>query len=244
MCGAWLPSNTGTQRSENVFPSLVSDGSTVQFALSASGESDYDSMEVRVPTGIDFTATSIEFFSRTVTNLAGTYSRAYVKARYPDDDRWTVLWSERTGGGGANTADISGTDGAVVIAAGIETDTVAGGGDDGEVYFSDVGSGTRIDLLHEPTVTVGAAANVDYYNGTLTVGAYVLTFTNTFAPDGTLTIDAATMAISSSASGHIFNVPTFSDPAVWMALEPGSNTITDALTATASDTWTHRDAYE
>jgi hypothetical protein len=29
-----------------------------------------------------------------------------------------------------------------------------------------------------------------------------------------------------------------------MALEPGSNTITDGLTATASDTWSHRDAYE
>jgi hypothetical protein len=211
----------------------------VQFALSTTGEEDYDSMELRVPTGVDFTVTN---FSRTVTNLGGTNARAYVKARYPDDDRWTLLWSERTGGGGAITTAISGTDGATVIAAGIEHDMVAG--DDGEVVFDNSSTGTVVNLLHEPTVTVGAAANVDYYNGTLTVGAYVLTFTNTFAPDGTLTIDAATMAISSSASGHIFNVPTFSDPAVWMALEPGSNTITDGLTATASDTWSHRDAYE
>jgi hypothetical protein len=247
VCGAWVPSRTAYDRGGMLYQ-LTSDGASVVFDVGGVGGAgmfgvtDYDSMTVRVPTGADSTSTSIDSFSRTTAGFGGTNSQAFVRARFRGQDLWTTIWSTRANA--TVTTDIAFTDGAIAFTAGIENDGVAG--DPATVTFTDSGlAGTRIDLVAstDVTVTVGSAENVDYYNGTLSVGAYTLTFNNCFVPDGTLTIDCAAKTITSSASGALYNLPTFSDPSVWAALKPGSNTITDALTGAASDTWTHRDAY-
>lgn len=246
VAGAWVPSRTAYDGGGMTYQ-LTSDGGSVVFDVGAVGGAgmfgvtDYDGMTVRVPTGADSTSTSIDSFSRTTSGFAGVQSQAFVRARFRGQDRWTTLWSTRANA--TVTTDIAFTDGAIVFSAGIEND--GSSGDPATVTFTDSGlSGTRIDLVAatDVTVTVGSATNVDYYNGTLVVGNYTLTFTNCFAPDGTLTIDCQDKSIISSASGAIYNWPRFSDPDIWASLEPGANTITDGLSA--ADTWTHRDAFE
>jgi hypothetical protein len=198
-------------------------------------------MPMRTPTGADSSGTSIDSFSRTTSGFAGTLSQAFVRSRARGTDKWTDLWTTRANS--SVSTDIAFTDGAIAFTAGIENDGSAG--DPATVSFTDAGVGARWDLVSttDPTVTVAAAANVDYYNGTLTVGAYVLTFDNCFVPDGTLTIDCQNKTVESSVGGAKYNLPTFSDPDIWAALVPGVNTITDGLTATAADTWTHRDGW-
>jgi len=172
--------------------------------------------------------------------MGGAYTQAYVRGRLANTDRWTSGWSTRANGTVTTAATVSGQ--AIALAVGIENDGATA--DPATLVIDNTASPTSLSVDNaSPTVTVGAAANVDFYTGTLTVGAYVLTFANCFAPDGTLTIDCQNKTISSSVAGAIYNLPSFSDPAVWAALEPGSNSVTDGLTATAADTWTWRDGY-
>ena len=203
-------------------------------------------MAMGMPTGWDSTATSIDDLSRVTAALDGTNAQAYVRARYPNSERWTDLWMTRSNA--TVTTDINGTDGAIAFAIGIENDGTTN--DSATLTVTDYtggGSGpTEFAILasQDATVTVGAAANVDYFTGTYVIGSYTATFADCFCPDATLTIDAATKSITSSGAGAIYNAPKFSDSATWFALEPGSNTVTDSLTATAADTITHRDAFE
>jgi hypothetical protein len=242
ICGAWVPSRTAYDQGDMAYQ-LTSDGTSALFTLGAVsiGPTDYDSMTMRTPTGADSSGTSIDSFSRTTSGFAGTLSQAFVRSRARGTDKWTDLWTTRANS--SVSTDIAFTDGAIAFTAGIENDGSAG--DPATVSFTDAGVGARWDLVSttDPTVTVAAAANVDYYNGTLTVGAYVLTFDNCFVPDGTLTIDCQNKTVESSVGGAKYNLPTFSDPDIWAALVPGVNTITDGLTATAADTWTHRDGW-
>lgn len=236
--GVWLPTTVGDHAAG--VHQLTSDGGSVVLSIVASGQSDYDSISVRLPVGIG--ASSFDNISRTTAALDGTNARSFIRTRLPGTDQWTTLDTSRSNA--TDTTDEINAVNIVAIAVGLENDGATA--DPSTLTITeDTGDTVIVPVsTQDPVVTVAAAANVDYYNGTLTVGAYVLTFTNTFAPDGTLTIDAATKSISSSAAGAIYNSPTFSDPAVWMALEPGEITITDALTATAADTWTHRNAFE
>lgn len=235
--GSWVPAVTGYHGTSIAYQ-LTSDGGSVQFDLLASGTSDYDSMYIAVPAGIN---TGISNLSRVTTNFAGANSQAFVRGRQAGTDRWGTAWSTR-----ANATVTTGISGAAIgnaiaVACGIENDGASA--DPATVVFDNTASPVIVPPDTTPTVTVGSAANVDFYSGTLTVGAYVLTFANCFAPDGTLTIDCQNKTISSSVAGAIYNLPSFSDPAVWAALEPGSNSVTDGLTATAADTWSWRDGY-
>lgn len=239
--GVWVAAVTGKHVGGAVTGyQITSDGGSVVISLLPGEASDYDSVAIRIPVGL--ASGGLDNVSRTTANTGTGGGRGYIRYRVAGSDRWVDLWT--TVANGTVTTDVTGAASAVTIAIGFEDRGII----DDPCTFTitdDTGdTDITINTSNDPTVTVGSAANVDYYNGTLVVGGYTLTFTNCFAPDGTLTIDAATKSISSSGSGAIYNAPTFSDPAIWMALEPGSNTITDGLTATAADTWTHRDGYE
>lgn len=242
-CGVWRPDVTGQHHSGASIKYRLAEGSdSVVITLSSFGASDYDSISMRVPAGWDSNANSWGTFSRITANLDGTNAQAYARALYKNSPTWVDLWTTRANASVSTV--INGTDGAIALVAGIEND--GGVNDPATLTLSNSGTSgsfTRIDLVSSttPTVSVGAATNVDYYNGTYIVGAYTLTFANMFAPDGTLAIDCLNKTITSSASGPIYNHPTFSDPAVWAALEPGSNTITDVISAT--DVIVHRDGY-
>lgn len=242
-CGVWRPDVTGQHHSGATIKYRLAEGSdSVVITLSAVGASDYDSISMRVPAGWDSNANSWGTFARTTSGLDGTNAQAYARALYKNSPTWVDLWTSRANA--SVTTVINGTDGAIALVAGIEND--GGTNDPATLTLSNSGTSgsfTRIDLVPAttPTVSVGGATNVDYYNGTYVVGAYTLTFANMFAPDGTLSIDCLNKTITSSASGPIYNHPTFSDPAVWAALEPGSNTITDGISA--SDVIVHRDGY-
>ena len=237
--GSWVPATTGYHAAGAY--QLTSDGTTsVVFDLVASGTSDYDSMVVLTPTVASSLGTSAGTgLDRTTANLGGTNAQAYVRFRTANNDRWSTAWSTRANA--TVTGSVGTITGCLALAVGIENDGTTA---DPATFTVDEGSGgTAVLAVTSPTVNVAAAANIDYYDGTLVVGSYTLTFNDCFAPDGTLTIDCGTKSISSSAAGAVYNAPTFSDPSVWAALEPGSNTITDGLT-TAADTITHRNSFE
>ena len=238
--GSWVPAVTGNHGASIAYQ-LTSDGGSVQLDIVASGTSDYDSIYLATPAGGDNGgSTGPSNLSRVTTGMGGAYTQAYVRGRLANTDRWTSGWSTRANGTVTTAATVSGQ--AIALAVGIENDGATA--DPATLVIDNTASPTSLSVDNaSPTVTVGAAANVDFYTGTLTVGAYVLTFANCFAPDGTLTIDCQNKTISSSVAGAIYNLPSFSDPAVWAALEPGSNSVTDGLTATAADTWTWRDGY-
>lgn len=238
--GSWVPAVTGNHGASIAYQ-LTSDGGSVQFDIVASGTSDYDSIYVALPAGGDNGgSTGPSNLSRVTTGLGGTYTQAYVRGRLANTDRWTSAWSTRANGTVTTAATVTGQ--AVALAVGLENDGATA--DPATLVIDNTASPTSISVDNaSPTVVVGAAANIDYYDGTLVVGGYTLTFSDCFAPDGTLTIDCQAKTITSSASGAIYNLPSFSDPAVWAALEPGSNTVTDGLTATAADTWSWRDGY-
>lgn len=240
-CGQWRPDNLGNHHTSATAKYRITDGGSVVISLATTGVSTFDAISLRVPSGWDSTATSIDGLSRTTANLDGTNAQAFVRALYKSSATWVDLWTTRANA--AVSTDINGTDGAIMLSAGLENDGATN--DPATLTLTDAGgvNRVRVDLLASttPTVVVGAATNVDYYNGTYQVGGYTLTFAHTLAPDGTLAIDCQEKTISSSASGPIINMPTFSDPSIWAALEPGSNTITDGISAT--DAITHRDGF-
>lgn len=235
--GSWVPSVVGNHAA-GVYQ-LTSDGGSVVFDLVTSGVSDYDSITVRVPLSPRGTPDpSLIGLSRVTANLGGTFAQAFVRSRLPNTDRWGTEWSTRANA--TVTASITFDIGFIVAAVGIENDGATA--DPATLTITDSGGVTRFsDNNLEPSVVVGAATNVDYYNGTYQVGSYTFTFTDCFAPDGTLTIDCLNRLITSSASGAIYNRPKPSDASFWATLPPGNTTITDGITAT--DVIKHRNTY-
>ncbi|MBV6425168.1 MAG: hypothetical protein NAOJABEB_02982 [Steroidobacteraceae bacterium] len=228
--GSWFPATTGNYRYDEPHQ-LSSDGTSAVFALVNVGTSDYDSMVLLTPSG----STQVASLSRVTASL-GSYTQAFMRNWVTGESDWTTEWSTRSNGTVTTTQSFSDS---VAIAVGLENDGTMGA--PGTLTLTESVSYVAVTIT-SPTVTVGSAANVDYYDGTYVVGNYTLTFEDTFAPDGTLTIDCQTKAITSSASGAVYNAPTFTtDPSVWAQLEPGVNTITDGLSA--SDVITHRDGY-
>jgi len=239
-CGVWLPDTTGYHNAGT--HRLTSDGASVVLSILSQGTSDFDSITVRIPTGIDVSASSPEDFLRTLSGSAGTNAQAYARYKYKNSDKW-VDSNYVTRTDGAVSTDLTGTDGAIALAIGLEND---GGTVDActltIVEATAAGAGpAQIDILNPPVVVVGATTNMDYYSGTYVVGGYTITFSGTVVPDGTLTIDALNRSVMSSASGPMLNRPTWSDPGDLVTLIPGVNTITDGIGA--SDTITHRDSY-
>lgn len=236
--GSWVPATTG-YHGTTITHQLTSDGGSVVFDLLTSGTSDFDSMYVAVPGGIsDSSGSDIANLSRVTANFGGTFAQAFVRVRPPNTDRWTTGWSTRANA--TVTTGINLTGDYVAIAAGIENDGATQ--DPATLTLDDTGTPVRVDIDSAPTVTVAAGVNYDYYSGNLTVGSYTINFPGTFAPDGTLTIDCETGIPTTSGSGPIYNGPLPTNANGWPVLVPGSNTITDGLTA-ASDTWTHRNAW-
>lgn len=92
-----------------------------------------------------------------------------------------------------------------------------------------------------PTVMAGSAVNLDYYDGTLQVGdAEAIAFDGFMVQDGDLVIDCAAHTLTYGTA-----VPPLGlfdpDPDVWLALEPGNQTVTNTAAGTA--VWQYRSGW-
>lgn len=235
--GAWIPATTGYHNA-SIYYQMTSASASATFNLLTSGSSDYDSMYLSVPTGVKSGfGGGITNLYRSTSGIGASGAQAYVRGLLPGGDTWTTLWS--TTANGTVTTAISTSQEYIALCCGIEN--AGAGADPSTAIFDNSSWYMSIEIATPLTVTIGSASNVDYYNGTYVIGDYTITFADTFAPDGTLTIDCHNRTISSSASGSIYNLPKFSDPTAWAALNPGSNTVTDGISAT--DTITHRESF-
>lgn len=166
---------------------------------------------------------------------------AVVKYRVAGSTTWTDAWTNSGTSNATVTTAIS-VPNAVEIFVGMEYRGVSTGGLTPTLALAGTGVPAffTLALITTPTVTVGTAANLNYYNGTLRIGATgpSITFTEVMVLDGTLTIDAGARTITSNqAASPFYGSLTWSDPDVWLSVAPGSNTITVPVGASFSLTF-------
>ena len=174
------------------------------------------------------TSNALTGLSRVTVGSGG--NAAAVRYRVANSNQWVVAWVTSTSVTVTTSIDV---DDAVEIAASAYGSNFSAGG---QMSLTLSASGTfALALTNTPTVTVGAAQNMDHYDGPYTIGDYTITFNHLIVPDSTLTIDCAAKTITTSVPGPQYgdDSPSFSDPDRWALVEPGAAvTITDGLSAT------------
>lgn len=242
--GAWVPALTGTHSTASGATVAITSSTTASTVISLGSAGQYDtsadSLLLTLGGRRAGTSNALASLSRTTAGLDGVNARAYVRYRVAGSALWQDAWTTRANATVTTAIDL---DNAVEIAVGLEND-----GATADPATLTISGTATLSVQGAPTVTVVAAETYDRYDGTYTIGSRSITLNNLAVPDGTLTIDARERTISSSASGPFYQLEVssdsaiaFSDPDVWLALEPGSNTVSDGLGAT--DTVTHRDTF-
>jgi len=240
--GVWRPARTGNHddaSSATYKITTVSAGSIV-ISLGASGT--YDNSADSMVMEVGATAGTMTNLRRITATLDGSNARAFVRYQVADSDEWLDGW---TSSANATVTTAIGLTNAVRIAIGLEN---FGSTADPATLTITPTSDVALTLASTPTVVVGSATDLDFYDGDYTINGRTLTFTDFCCPDGTLTIDAAARSIESSVAGPFYGpddddaqMYAFSHPDRWFILSPGSNTVTDGLTAT--DVIKHRGAF-
>lgn len=246
--GVWVPSVAGRHAASTMSFGITAEATGgITFSLidqAGAYPNDADSLTLAV--GAKAGATSALTNLKRALTGASTASdqQAYVRYRKANSTAWTTAWTQATTATVTTSIDL---DDAVEIIIGLEFLAPDPGGSlvtNPSLTIASSGTGASnagLSLAATPTVTVGAAATVDVYNGSYTIGSRSLTFDAVFVPDGTFTIDCATGEMTSSTGQRWYGDIVPSDPDVLLALESGDNTITDGLGAT--DVITHRGAF-
>jgi hypothetical protein len=231
--GTWRAATTGNH-SETADVSYQESAGIIYLGAAGSYGNGADSLRLSIPSG-GLTLTNL---SRQTANLDGANARAYVRKRTRGSATWSDVWTQTTNATVTTALGFGGN--SVEITVGLENfGTTAD-----PSTLTVTGSSVTLTIFNAPTVVVGSAENMDRYDGTYTIGSRSITFSDFIVPDGTLTIDCDARSISSSVAGPFYgdeDALTFSHPDQWLVLLPGSNTITDGLSAT--DVVKHRDTY-
>lgn len=205
---------------------------SISFNVGALGAEDANAMVATIPAGVGTSSDMVNWKRVTSGMVSG---RAFIRYQTPGRAGWIDAWTTQSAGTDTTSLDI---DTAVVVAIGVEF-SFSGSDTAATLIVSSNGStsGTRsrFDLNLPPTVVVGAAANVDVYNGVFQIGAGpALTFANTFASDGTLSIDAARGVVETLvASGILFN-PPIANQSRLLSVPTGSNVVTNSAATGAT----------
>lgn len=241
--GAWRPAVSGGDGGAGGSFELTTDtGTSVVFTryTDSTGAGDADSMILDLGGG-SASGTLTNVTRTTANHTSGV--RSFVRYRTAASIRDATAWSATSDG--TATGSITVTN-AVQIAIGVEytnaTPTTAAS--------LTLGSASLwILAMNSPTVTLVATANLDYYDGAVTVGGRTITFTDFVTEDGTLTIEEGDdgWVMTSSVAGYRFyglsNRLTFSDPERVAVLEPGTTATSHSLGGTAALTISHRDGW-
>lgn len=241
-CGAWRPGLTGKHHATaNASYAITSDATgSVVISIGAPGEFDNSADSIILVVGAQAgTSSALASLSRVTANLDGTNARAYVRYRVAGSSRWQDTAYLQTANATVTTSvDL---DNAVEIAVGIENHGTTP--DPATLTIS--GTAVRLTLANTPTVTVGAATNMDFYDGAYRIGGSddpEITLVDFVAPDGSLVIDAKSRSITSSAAGPFYGSVEFTDPDEWLRIDVGgAQTVSD--TTGGSDVITHRNTY-
>jgi hypothetical protein len=244
--GVWRPALTGSHNeTANASYAITSESaSSLVISLGAAGTYDNSADSIRLHVGAKAgTSSALTGLRRVTANLDGSNARAFVKKRVANSSAWTTVWS--TTSNATVTSDID-IDDAVEIAVGLENHGTTA--DPATLTIEWSTDPVQLTLASTPTVVVGNAENFDFYDGDYTINGRTITFTDLCVPDGTLTIDAEARSITSSVDGPFYGPDeddrqmfAWSDPDQWYVLDPGSNTVTDGLSATDTVKW--RDGY-
>jgi hypothetical protein len=239
--GTWRPGLLGNhnEAADVSYGIGAESASGVTFALGAGSAFNNAADSIRLHVGAKAGATNaFSGSSITTATMDGTNARAIVRYRVAGSITWLAT------GGGVRTNTTTSTsydiDNAVEIAITLENDGATA--DPSSMAVS--GSAVRLVLVSYPTVVVGAAEDMDHYDGVYTIGSRTITFTDFICMDDTLTIDCGARDIYNDDDGPFYgpeNRITFSDADQWLVLDAGVNTVTDGLTVT--DVIRHRSAY-
>lgn len=226
--GAWYPGVLGMHNAASAatYRLTVTGGTTAVATLGTGLSNNADSIRMLVGARAG-TATALTNLSRQTATLDGINARAFVRYRLPGEQGWTDAWTSRANATVSTSIDL---DNACEIAAGIEND----GATLDPSTLSLSGGSITLALIGYPTVVVGSAENLDWYDGVVAVGSRSITLVDLMVPDGTLTINCGTSggerAISSSVAGPFYwpdgsdvQPYEFSEPDQWFVLETGSN---------------------
>lgn len=236
--GAWRPALTGEHNdAADVSYGISSSGNNVIISLGAAGSFDNRADSVRLHVGAKAgTTNALSGMSRVTANLDGSNARSFVKYRVANSSTWVTAVSTTTNGTATSAVDL---DNAVEIVVGLENF-----GSTADPATLTISANTTLALASNPTVVVGSATDMDIYDGDYTIGDRTISFTNLIVPDGTLSINCESRTITSSVAGPFYgdeDALTFSHPDQWLLLNPGSNTVTDGLSAT--DVVKHQEAW-
>jgi hypothetical protein len=226
-CGVWRLAQTGEHESSTYYKVSAETTSNVAFAGSASLQYVNDADGIVLPVGAQAgTSSALSGMTRAFTRTGGN-GAVRIDYRVAGSARWVNAWEV------INTVSTT-VSTSVDLDNAVEIRAYLWAGSSASAIGLDISGTTTLTLANTPTVTVGSAANMDYYNGTYVIGDYTITFDNLIVSDGTLTIDCEAKAITTSVAGPQYgdDTPSFSDPDHWVLIEPDVNTVTDGLSAT------------
>lgn len=236
--GEWRPAVMGRNAlsgSSFELDDSVTTSVTFRRYTGAQGRNDADCMVMSIP---QTTGTTIINLTRTTTGLDAN-SRAFLRTRAQGTNIWTDAWT--TSANATVSTSITIPTNTVEIAVGVEYINAAAATNP-TLQVSGATAEIAVDAVYALDA-IGAAENLDYYDGTIVIGDDTITFRQVYVKDGTLTLNAVDGSAASSTGEAHYGAIRGSDPSALARLKPGANAVSKTLDAGASFTISHRAAY-
>lgn len=240
-CGAWRPAVVGSVA--NLVCWISSESSSgVSFKID-NDPIDSGTRANAMAMVIGSQGNSLAGLTRVMSGVSDGYSRQFVAVRAFGSANWSYVQSATANGTVSSAVSLAN---GVEVAVGIDGLQLSMNTQTLDLSAPGSGGVFTLSLNATPTITVGASANADYYNGTLTNSTTgdSIEFRDVLVRDGTLSIDSLRRRWSTSVGAlePIYGDPRFTNDDNWFLLAPGANSISNGVTG-ASYTARWREAY-